>query len=168
MTWTRGGTQRALFFALLLGTVALAACGSDTVTPTSTPVAVSGTPLDEHRTLGEPLTVENLTVWPIYTDAPRDMGEYLTLHEAQEQGLAEVRETGGGAQQIDITNFVEQEIVLELAAGLDPEPAEEATAPSVPQQDGDEVESVNGQPVPQGQVRLGQTAQQVEVLFDEE
>jgi hypothetical protein len=55
--------------------------------------------LDEHRYLGEPVTVENVTVWPVFTDSPLDIGEFLTLEEAQARGLAQVRELGGAAAQ---------------------------------------------------------------------
>ncbi len=50
--------------------------------------------LDEHRTLGAPLTIGNLRVWPVHSDASLDVGEFLTLAEAQEAGVAKVREVG--------------------------------------------------------------------------
>lgn len=52
--------------------------------------------LDPHRTLGSPVQVENLTVWPVLTDDPVATGELLSLHEAQRKGLARVREKGSG------------------------------------------------------------------------
>ena len=55
--------------------------------------------LDEHLTLGAPVVVENLTVWPVMTDEPLDVGEFVTLKEASESGAAEVREVGGGDAQ---------------------------------------------------------------------
>jgi hypothetical protein len=48
--------------------------------------------LDEHFTLGAPVAVSNLTVWPVFNDSPLDLGEFLTLPEALTQGVAEVRE----------------------------------------------------------------------------
>lgn len=50
--------------------------------------------IDPNRWLGTPLQVENLTVWPVITDAPMLTGEFLSLHEAIEKGLAQVREKG--------------------------------------------------------------------------
>ncbi len=50
--------------------------------------------IDPHRTLGPPVQVDNLTVWPVLTDAPRATGELLSLHQAQSRGLATVREKG--------------------------------------------------------------------------
>src|SRR5262245_52654729 len=54
--------------------------------------------LDEHRTFGPELCVENLQVWPILTDRPADVGDFLTLQAAQEQGVAEVQEIKEGAR----------------------------------------------------------------------
>lgn len=47
-----------------------------------------------HRRLGPPVMVDNLTVWPVLTDQPLEIGEFLTLHEAQERGQAKVLEIG--------------------------------------------------------------------------
>jgi hypothetical protein len=57
--------------------------------------------LDDRHTLAAPVTVGNLTVWPVRTDRPLDLGEFLTLEEALAKGSAEVRELGGaqGAAQ---------------------------------------------------------------------
>ena len=52
--------------------------------------------IDDHRRLGEPIQVENLTVWPVLTDTPVETGEILSLHEAQEKGLVKIREKGAG------------------------------------------------------------------------
>ncbi len=52
--------------------------------------------IDARHYLGEPFRVDNLTVWPVRTDAPVETGEILSLHEAQEKGLAKVREKGAG------------------------------------------------------------------------
>jgi hypothetical protein len=60
------------------------------------------TAIDAHRSLGAPIRVENLTVWPVLTDAPVDTGDHLTLSEAVENGTAVIREKGdargGGAE----------------------------------------------------------------------
>ena len=39
----------------------------------------TGPLLDAHRWLGEPVEIGNLTVWPVHTDAPLDVGEFLTF-----------------------------------------------------------------------------------------
>ncbi len=85
--------------ALLVSTAFLFGCGEDGT-------AVAGVSLDAHRTLGEPVTAGNLTVWPVYTDEPLDIGEFLTLSEAQARKVAVIREVGGAptnAQTINIT-----------------------------------------------------------------
>ncbi|MHC4472622.1 MAG: ARPP-1 family domain-containing protein [Planctomycetota bacterium] len=63
---------------------------------TTKPETHSLTRLDEHHTLGAPVVVENLTVWPVFTDEPLDVGEFLTLKEAVDEEVAEVREAGVG------------------------------------------------------------------------
>jgi len=56
----------------------------------------------DHYALGPEVAVENLTVWPVYSDQPLDIGEFRTLREAEESGEAIIRELGGagGAQQV--------------------------------------------------------------------
>jgi len=54
--------------------------------------------LDDHHTLGAPVAVSNLTVWPVFADRPLDLGEFLTLSEALARGAAEVRERDGAGQ----------------------------------------------------------------------
>lgn len=56
--------------------------------------------LDEHHMLSSPITVGNLTVWPVLTDRPLDLGEFLTLDEALAKGAAEVREVGAPGGQV--------------------------------------------------------------------
>ena len=58
------------------------------------PAAADPPKLDDQRRFAEPVRAENLTVWPIVSDAPVETGKYLTLAAAQESGLAEVREKG--------------------------------------------------------------------------
>jgi hypothetical protein len=54
--------------------------------------------LDAHHTLGAPVAVSNLTVWPVFTDRSLDVGEFLTLPEALAKGVAEVRERDSGGR----------------------------------------------------------------------
>jgi hypothetical protein len=51
----------------------------------------------EGARLGTPVTVENLTVWPVLGD-DQDVGEVLTLQEAQDGGLVQIRERGAGEE----------------------------------------------------------------------
>ncbi|MHC4550562.1 MAG: ARPP-1 family domain-containing protein [Planctomycetota bacterium] len=69
--------------------------------------------LDEHHTLGEAVTVRNLTVWPVFTDRPLEVGEFLTLQEALQRGVAEVRERGAGPEG---PVRIESERVLQTAS----------------------------------------------------
>ncbi|MBI3832232.1 MAG: hypothetical protein HY291_22105 [Planctomycetes bacterium] len=72
--------------ALLLGWAARAGAADDRV------------PLNEEYVLGKPVVVDNVTVWPVFAAKPNQpVGEYLTLAQAQEKKLAEVRETGAPA-----------------------------------------------------------------------
>ena len=54
--------------------------------------------LDNNHTLGAPMAVSNLTVWPVFADRPLDVGEFLTLSEALANGVAEVRERDSAGQ----------------------------------------------------------------------
>jgi len=74
--------------------------------------------LSEHLTLGDAHVVGNLTVWPVYTDDPIDVGEFLTLAEAIEKGVAEIREVGGGGggnRQTAQIQIIQNDIVVERA-----------------------------------------------------
>jgi len=55
--------------------------------------------LDEARYFAEPCRRKDLTVWPILADKTVDPGEFLSLKEAQDRGLAVVREVGAGAPE---------------------------------------------------------------------
>lgn len=55
---------------------------------------VPGTPLFAEHALGAPLVIGNLTVFPVYARTQEDIGDVLSLDEALEKGLAEVREVG--------------------------------------------------------------------------
>lgn len=90
----------ATFPVLCAGALLVAACGSGTTETASVPeVPPAGevARLDAHRYLGVPFDVGNLRVWPVHTDAPLDVGDFLTLQEAQQAGVAAVREVGGQA-----------------------------------------------------------------------
>ncbi len=100
------------FFACvvsLAGTALLFGCGQEDA-------ALAGVSLDAHRTLGEPLTVGNLTVWPVHTDQPLDIGSFQTLAEAQEKGVAVVREVGGDPQSVNVRSG-DDDIALEEHRG---------------------------------------------------
>ena len=60
---------------LLLAATLAGGCGSEATPPGEVPLAPTGARLDDHRWLGEPVLVGNLTVWPVHTDAPLDVGE---------------------------------------------------------------------------------------------
>jgi hypothetical protein len=55
---------------------------------------VPGTSLFEGHTLGPAKVLGNLTVFAVYARTQEDIGEVLSLDEALERGLAEVREIG--------------------------------------------------------------------------
>ena len=94
--------MRNLLPALLL----LAACAGNK------PIEASMA-FGDHYALGPEVAVENLTVWPVYSDQPLDIGEFRTLREAEESGEAIIREIGGaGAQQI--ANATPSDVVLGL------------------------------------------------------
>ena len=84
----------AILFVVM---VALAACAGNK--PMEASVAFG-----DHYVLGPQVVVENLTVWPVYTDQPLDIGEFRTLREAAEKGDAVIREIGGtGGRQLEQT-----------------------------------------------------------------
>ena len=104
--------MKTLWMSVLVGLIGLAGCAKnkeEATTDTRLQVAM----LDEHLSLGESITVGNLTVWPVFTDQPLDLGEFLTLQEAIENKVAEVREVGGQggrqtAQVIEIQEEMEE------------------------------------------------------------
>jgi hypothetical protein len=101
-----------LWILPLLALPCLGGCGAPDPAPT-------GVRIDDHRWLGEPVIVGNLTVWPVHTDQPLDVGEFLTLEEAEGRGVAAVREVGGsapeGANDAPIPNGAEQEREIVVA-----------------------------------------------------
>jgi hypothetical protein len=86
--------MRSTCIALLFLVAAGCGCDGKGGTPSETVAR-----LDEHHVLTAPVTVGNLTVWPVTTDRPLDLGEFLTLEEALAKGAAEVREVGGDTAQ---------------------------------------------------------------------
>lgn len=92
--------KRFIWYALVLLAVG---CGLGTVI---NDVSAQGAQrLDEHRYFGTPVRFQNLTVWPIHTDAPHATAAYASLHDAQAKGLATVREKRGadGAAVNEVT-----------------------------------------------------------------
>lgn len=90
--------------------------------------------LDAHLSIGEAVTAGNLTVWPVFTDEPLDLGEFLTLQEALETEVAEVREVGG-----QTTGQTAQVMVIEDDAQEEVEEPE----PEIPEEEVIEVEEVD-------------------------
>ena len=107
--------------------------------PSGAPAPEGAVKLNAELFLGRPLVVDNVTAWPVFSTQPppADGGRYITLADAQEQKLAEVRETGAraGAQQ-------------NVAQAAQPQ------APNPPPQ----VQQV----IPAGQEQVAQAAQQVD------
>jgi hypothetical protein len=61
------------------------------------PPSVAATPgvlLDAEHTVGAPVIIGNLAVFPVYARVMEDIGDFLPLDEALERGVAEVREMG--------------------------------------------------------------------------
>ena len=73
---------------------ALAAALASRSEPVVRRIGADPVELVAHRRLGAPVMVDNLTVWPVLTDQPLEIGEFLTLKEAQERGQAKVLEVG--------------------------------------------------------------------------
>ena len=84
---------------VLVGALTFAGCSADDAAPTDARRQLAQ--LDAHLSLGESVAVGNLTVWPVFSDQPLDIGEFLTLHEAIRNKVAEVREVAGAAGQND-------------------------------------------------------------------
>lgn len=95
--------MRSTCVALLV--LVVAGCGCDNCGGKDAGGSGTVTRLDDHHMLTAPVTVGNLTVWPVTTDRPLDLGEFLTLEEALAKGAAEVREVGapdGAAQSAQV------------------------------------------------------------------
>lgn len=91
---------------LCLGALVLVGCGTESADPDRIVAEklppIVGHQLDAHRSLGEPVHAANLTVWPVFTSKPIDIGEFLTLQEAEARKVAVVRELGPvGGQTAD-------------------------------------------------------------------
>jgi len=65
-----------------------------------------GALLDGDHYFGDGVAFQNLTVWPVFLDLERNVGEYLTLSEASTRGVIEIRETGsnGSVNSIQFVN----------------------------------------------------------------
>jgi hypothetical protein len=120
-------------------------------TPTSAAPAPEGAvKLTAELFLGRPLVADNVTAWPVFSTQPSaaDGGRYITLADAQEQKLAEVRETGAraGAQQ-NVAQAGQQPAQQRVQA-RDPNPPPQVQ-----------------QVVPAGQEQVAQVAQQAGEQF---
>jgi hypothetical protein len=54
--------------------------------------------LDDSSLFSDPLNIQNLTVWPIIAEKIRELGQFLSLGEAQTQGVAVVKEVGTASE----------------------------------------------------------------------
>jgi hypothetical protein len=150
-------------------------------TPPATPTSAAPAPegavkLNAELFLGRPLVVDNVTAWPVFSTQPpaADGGQYITLADAQEQKLAEVRETGAlvRAQQ-NVAQAAQQRVQPQINP---PPQAQKQQSDSDQQRDfrqlKQEVEQLRQSmaaqpqapnPPPQQAQRPVQTAQQMEV-----
>lgn len=75
-------------------------------------VATPGIPLDAEHTVGPPVVIGNLAVFPIYARVMDDLGDFLPLDAALEKGVAAVRELGAeqhGDEAPALANEVSQQ-----------------------------------------------------------
>ncbi len=120
-TTQRRTTWFGLLGVLLACAVLSAGCGTEPAAQGTPGVMVeSDAMLDGHRHLGAPVHESNLTVWPVYTNKPLDIGEFLTLQEAQARKLAHVRELGADGNDV-APGQQREEAQVEFPAGDDPE-----------------------------------------------
>ena len=84
--------KRLAGFLVVSMLVLVGAARAQRAEPADAPVASLGGDLS----LGRPIHEDNVTVWPVYSSRPVDAvdGEMMTLAEAQDKGLAVVREQG--------------------------------------------------------------------------
>ncbi len=87
MTFLRTSIALSLIILQLLITTS---CSKPS--PTSPSVSKNEKPLFEHYFLGKELATENLTIWAVLTDSPEDLPTYLSLAEAQDQRMVDIRE----------------------------------------------------------------------------
>ena len=83
--------------AVLIGMLGLLACQAG---PYVEPGGAAGIRFDDHRILGKPIRVGNLTVWPVHSDNHRDLGAFSTLDEAQVARTVTIRELGAAHPQL--------------------------------------------------------------------
>lgn len=62
----------------------------------ATVVQTPGLPLDADHSVGPPIVIGNLAVFPIYAKVMEDIGDFIPLDDALERSLAVVRELGAG------------------------------------------------------------------------
>lgn len=126
--------MKSICVALLVLVVAGCGCDNCGDKGTGNPGTVA---LDDRHTLTAPVTVGNLTVWPVLTDKPLDLGEFLTLDEALAKGTAEVREVGaaGAAQTVQVEG--ERQVIEDAN-----DPAPNLFRPDAPPQQGQEAQTL--------------------------
>jgi hypothetical protein len=61
-------------------------------------VQTPGVALDGEHTVGPPIVIGNLAVFPVYARVMEDLGDFLPLDDALEKGVAQVREVGAGGE----------------------------------------------------------------------
>jgi hypothetical protein len=74
--------------------------------------------LGEGLSLGKPVVVDNVTVWPVFNSKPQEaIGDYVTLAQAQEKNTAAVREMGAVARaEVQLQNDGNQAAVQAVQA----------------------------------------------------
>jgi hypothetical protein len=68
-------------------------------------------------TVGEPVALENLTLFPLFAQHDEDVGPLITLEEALKKGVAEVREMKGGGEVNRLTLKNKGKLPLYVLAG---------------------------------------------------
>jgi hypothetical protein len=61
-------------------------------------VQTPGVALDAEHTVGPPIVIGSLAVFPVYARVMEDLGDFLALDDALEQGVALVHEVGAGSE----------------------------------------------------------------------
>ncbi len=118
----------------VLGALALSACSANREreeSPVPAPLpAGEEARLDENRFFAAPVTMDRLTIWPVIDESPIDIGEFVTLQDAQAKGTAQVREVSGaggqnGAPSVQtlVNDFSRNGAQVDTPAGADNTPA---------------------------------------------
>ncbi len=91
-----------------------------------------GLALDVGHSVGDPIQLENLAVYPIYAAAQRDLGQFETLEAALAAGTAELQELGSGNQPYERN--------VEIPSSSQPQAQQQRTAPQLANQDVQQVQ----------------------------